>query len=67
LSIVFAPRLARGLLHIEVRTDQVDAPIFKNFQALAKSLLDYGAKIQTVTGFDPVAKKVVKGSRFPSF
>ena len=53
-SKLLAFRLERGksLLHIEVRTDRVDDPIFKNFQAAAKSLLDYGAKIQTVTGFE---------------
>jgi hypothetical protein len=52
----------KTLLHIEVRTDQVDDPIFKNFQAAAKSLLEYGAKIQKVTGFDPETKTVVKGT-----
>lgn len=60
--LAFCMERGKMLLHIEVRTDQVDAPIFKNFQAAAKSLLDYGANIQTVTGFDPDTKKVVKGA-----
>jgi hypothetical protein len=58
----FCLERGRTLLHIEVRTDQVDAPIFKNFQAAAKSLLEYGGQIQTVTGFDPATKTVVKGT-----
>jgi hypothetical protein len=60
--LAFCLERGKTLLHIEVRTDQVDAPIFKNFQAAAKSLLEYGAKIQTVTGYDPDTKKVVKGA-----
>src|SRR5260370_23522559 len=53
-SKLLAFLLERGkqLLHIEVRTDEVDAPIFKNFQPTAKCLLDYGAKIERVTGFE---------------
>ncbi|WP_431202492.1 hypothetical protein ACQ86E_26470 [Bradyrhizobium betae] len=60
--LAFCMERGRTLLHIEVRTDQVDKSIFKNFQELAKSLLNYGATIQTVTGFDPVSKKVIKGT-----
>lgn len=58
--LAFCMERDRKLLHIEVRTDQVDAPIFKNFQAAAKSLLEYGAKIREVSGFDPIANKVVR-------
>ena len=60
--LAFCLERGKSLLHIEVRTDRVDDPIFKNFQAAAKSLLDYGAKIQTVTGFDPDTEKVVRGT-----
>lgn len=60
--LAFCLEREKTFLHIEVRTDQVDAPIFKNFQAAAKGLLDYGAKIQLVTGFDPVTQKIVKGT-----
>jgi len=49
-------------LHIEVRTDRVDSPLVKDFEETAKDLLDFGAKIRRVTGFDPVSKQVVKGS-----
>jgi hypothetical protein len=49
--VAFCLERGKTLLHLEVRTDQVDAPIFKNFQTAATSLLEYGAKIQTVTGF----------------
>lgn len=60
--LAFCLERGKTVLHIEVRTDQVDDPIFKNFQASAKSLLDYGAIINTVTGFDPTTNKVVKGT-----
>ena len=60
--IAFCLERGKTLLHVEVRTDQVDAPIFKRFQAAANSLLEYGAKIQTVTGYDPTTKKVVEGT-----
>jgi len=60
--LAFCMERDKAVLHVEVRTDQVDAPIFKNFQAAAKSLLDYGAKIQTVTGYDPVTQEVVRGT-----
>ena len=49
-------------LHVEVRTDQVDAPIFKEFRASAKKLLDFGATIKQVTGHDPDTKQVVKAT-----
>jgi hypothetical protein len=49
-------------LDVEIRTDQVDAPIFKEFQASAKRLLDYGATIKQVTGYDPNTGEVVKGT-----
>jgi hypothetical protein len=60
--LAFCLERGKTLLHIEVRTDQVDAPIFKNFEAAAHSLTDYGAKIQTVTGYDPETDMVVKGT-----
>ena len=60
--LAFCMERGKTLLHVEVRTDQVDAPIFKNFQSTVKNLLDYGAKIQSVTGFDPITKEVVNGT-----
>ena len=60
--LAFCMERDQRLLHLEVRTDQVDSPIFKNFQGSANSLLDYGAKIERVTGFDPETKKVLHGT-----
>lgn len=48
-------------LHIEVRTDEVDRPIAKRFKDVAKAILDYGAKIERVTGFDPDTQGIVEG------
>jgi hypothetical protein len=59
--LAFCLERGKTLLHIEVRTDQVDAPIFRNFEAAANSLLELGAKIQAVTSYDPVTKQVIKG------
>lgn len=60
--VAFCLEREKTLVHIELRTDQVDSPIFKDFQASAKSLLDYGASISSVSGFDPVTQKVLKGT-----
>jgi len=49
-------------LHIEVRTDRVDSPIVRNFEDVAHELLEVGAKITKVTGFDTQTNKVVTGS-----
>jgi hypothetical protein len=60
--LAFCLERGKQELHIEVRTDQVDAPIFKEFRASAKKLLDFGATIKQVTGYDPDTKQVVKGT-----
>jgi hypothetical protein len=59
--LAFCMERDRLNLHIEIRTDNVDDPIAKEFYRSARSLLDYGAKVKIVKGYDPVAKKVVEG------
>ena len=44
---------------IEIRTDQIDSPITKNFKRLAQRLLDDTPELTTVTGWDTVTRKVV--------
>ncbi|MBR0881214.1 hypothetical protein ABIF65_007757 [Bradyrhizobium japonicum] len=60
--LAFCMERDRCDLHVEVRTDQVDDPIFKDFQASARKLLDFGATVNRVTGFDPDTKQVLKGT-----
>ena len=59
--LAFCMERNRLELHVEVRTDQVDDPIFKDFQESAKKLLDFGATVKKVTGFDPDTRQVLKG------
>ena len=47
---------------IEVRTDQIDSPIVKNFNKLAERLLDETPTLTPVTGWDTVTEKVVEGA-----
>lgn len=60
--IAFCLEREKLRLHIEVRTDRVDAPLVKNFEDTARDLLAFGARIERVTGFDPARKKVVEGT-----
>lgn len=60
--IAFCLEREKLRLHIEVRTDRVDSLLVKNFEETAKCLLDFGAKLKRVTGFDPSQNKVVQGS-----
>ena len=59
--LAFCLERKKTRLHIEVKTDRVDSPIMQNFQSVANELLNLGAKISRVTGFD-TPKKVVEGS-----
>ncbi|MER9416582.1 hypothetical protein NKI95_11465 [Mesorhizobium sp. M0306] len=47
---------------IEVRTDQIDSPIVKNFEVAAKRLLSDDPLLKVVKGFDTVTKQVVEGA-----
>lgn len=48
-------------LRLEVRTDQVDKPIFESFEECSKTLFELGATVERVTGFDPENGEVVSG------
>lgn len=58
-ALAFCMERHRLQLTFEVRIDTIDSPIVKNFATAATALLDYGAKIESVTGFDPATKKKV--------
>ncbi len=60
--LAFCMERGRHKLDIELRTDNVDGPIRDQFLKSAETLLDYGAKLKIVKGFDPVTKKVVEGT-----
>jgi hypothetical protein len=47
---------------IEIRTDQVDSPIVKEFEQVARRLLSDDPVLKTVKGWDTVTKQVVEGS-----
>ncbi|RYZ75716.1 MAG: hypothetical protein EOP04_32980, partial [Proteobacteria bacterium] len=49
-------------VEIEVQTDQIDAPIIKNFNVLAKNLLNTDPELTTSKGYDTVTEKTVTGS-----
>jgi hypothetical protein len=46
---------------IEVRTDQIDSPIVKNFERIAKRLLSEDPLLKNINGWDTVTKQVVEG------
>ena len=60
--VAFLRERGRQGVNIEIRTDQVDAPLVKGFTEVAKELLDNDPRIANATGFDTVEKKVVTGS-----
>jgi hypothetical protein len=59
--LAFCMERGKNDLHFEMRTDQVDSPVFKEFQASANKLLNFGATVKKVTGFDPDTQKVLQG------
>ncbi|PKR48445.1 hypothetical protein [Thalassospira marina] len=59
--IAFLEERNRKKVAVEVRTDQIDTPIVKNFEAFAKRLLSDDPYLKTVTGWDTVTKTVVEG------
>ena len=60
--IAFLEEQYQKEVSIEVRTDQIDSPIVKNFKELAKRLLDETPDLKTVTGYDTVTECVVEGA-----
>jgi len=60
--IAFLEERNRKEVAIEVRTDQIDSPVVKNFEALAKRLLSDDPLLTTVKGWDTVTKQIVEGA-----
>jgi len=60
--LAFCMERNKHRVHITVRTDRVDELIKKWFAEAAAKLTDYSATTKTVKGFDPAAKKPVKGT-----
>ena len=60
-ALAFCMEKGHTAVHIEVRTDQIDAPIVRDFRTVAEELLSTKAVIRRVTGFDPGTKSVVEG------
>lgn len=62
-AVAFCLDYVGNEVHLNVLTDQLDAPIVKAFNENAKHLLEFGEKREhKVTGFDTVTQKVVTGS-----
>jgi hypothetical protein len=59
--IAFLEERDRKEVSIEVRTDQIDSPIVKNFEEIAKRLLSDDPLLKTVKGWDTLTKRVVEG------
>ena len=59
--IAFLEERQRTNVCIEIRSDQIDAPIIKEFEKAAIRLLSTDVAISRSTGFDTVARSVVQG------
>jgi hypothetical protein len=59
--VAFLEERGRKKVSIEVRTDQIDTPIVKNFQEFAKRLLSNDPYLKTIKGWDTVTSTVVEG------
>ncbi len=60
--VAFLLERGRQGMDVEIRTDQVDTPLVKDFTKVAERLLDNGPTIEKATGFDTVDRKLVTGS-----
>jgi len=60
--VAFIEERRPGQVEIEVRTDRIDAPIAELFRKESAELLDDSPRTSTVSGYDTVDKKVVRGS-----
>ena len=60
--IAFLEERKQKMVSIEVRMDQVDSPIVKNFEAVANRLLDDDPHLRRVKGWDTKTRKTVNGS-----
>lgn len=59
--IAFLQERRRKEVDIEIRTDQIDNPIIKDFEAVAKELLSDDPVVENVKGFDTVTRQLVEG------
>jgi len=60
--VAFLLERGRHGVDIQIRTDQVDTPIVKEFITVADELLNTDPNVTQATGFDTVEKKIVTGS-----
>lgn len=60
--VAFLLERGRQGVDIEIRTDQLDTPLVKNFTEVAEKLLDNDPSVTKATGFDTIEKKVVTDS-----
>jgi hypothetical protein len=59
--IAFLEERQRKEVHIEIRSDQIDGPIIKEFEETARRLLSTNPIVSNVSGFDTITKSVVHG------
>ena len=59
--IAFLEERQRKDVDIEIRTDQIDNPIAKDFEAIAEELLSENPVIQKTTGWNTVTETKVNG------
>jgi len=60
--VAFLQEHRRQGVDIEIRTDQVDTPLVKNFTKVAEELLNNDPSVTKKKGFDTVEEKCVTGS-----
>lgn len=58
--IAFLNERNRRSVYIEIRMDQIDSPIVKKFEAVAKRLLNMQPRVSESAAFDTVTKTVLK-------
>lgn len=60
--VAFLLERGRRDVDIEIRTDQIDSPVIKEFAQEVDRLLKEGPEVTTATGFDTLTKEVVEGT-----
>lgn len=58
--IAFLEERCRKRVAIEVRTDQIDSPIVKNFEESSRQLLEKYPHVHSISGWDTLTKKKVE-------
>jgi hypothetical protein len=59
--VAFLLERGRNEVDLDIRTDQVDSPVVKQFEEVATRLLEPDAQVTKTTGFDTVTNQVVNG------